>query len=608
MGTSMKIQVLGAGLDVGRSCLLLNIASRHILLDCGAHHGFADKRRFPDFSSLPPNTLSNIECILVTHFHFDHAGALPFLACNHNCKAPIYMTEPTYHLTSLMLQDFLSTSALRQHNCPFTESDVQTMLTRVKFLDLAKPTQILPSTSTASEDNSVTITAYPAGHTLGAVMLHVLAAGKSLLYSGDYSLRPDRVLRPAALPHRLSPHIFVTEATYCSSVRLSTYDTEDDMVAAVLHSLSRRGKVLFPVSAYGRVHAICASISRLAPQFALHEVPVYVVSGTATKALDIYNRFADSWMVQSCNKSSRCIHCRVHSSPLVENKIGNNNVSKSNGEAATEHEHVKPESVGSDSKNSSKKRKIEETVVEAGGNINETNEINRAKDKGTESNDLRNNNRGRKRTRCTSACSFSLLRNLRPFNRAQDWHVIEESGPVVLFATPANLSTGISRQVFQAWCPHPDNLVVMPSASFATSVSPNVNQGGSGYTNSPQVRCKIVNALYACHPDSSDILRICQHIEPKSVMLVHGEQTKVLAFQKRVEKILGVPCFAPANGDKIEVPQHILTQPSAVEALSVGGGVECEQEGKQENSTKVKFELPNAFLQIAKKHKISLKV
>lgn len=612
---SMKIQVLGAGLDVGRSCLLLTIASRHILLDCGAHHGFADKRRFPDFSSLPPETLSNIECILVTHFHFDHAAALPFLACNHNCKAPIYMTEPTSHLTSLMLHDFLSTSATRQHSCPFTESDVRTMLTRVKILDLEKPTQILTSTSSSSKDNSVTITAYQAGHTLGAVMLHVVGGGHSLLYSGDYSLRPDRVLRPVSLPHRLAPHLFVTEATYCSSVRFPTDDTENDMVAAVLHSLSRRGKVLFPVSAFGRVHAICASLSRLAPQFALHEVPAYVVSGTTTKALDIYNRFANDWMIQSCEENSQCIHCRTSSSLSTASQEVEANGLKSNGHSAAEHTQAESKSAANhetrdDGEAPSKKRKIE-TALEVNGSTNDSNGNAKQKDevmgKENVNNNNKNSNRGKKRSRCMSSCTHSLLRNLRPFNRTQDWHVIDGPGPILLFATPANLSTGISRQVFQSWCTHPDNLVVMPSASFATSVAANSSNGSSAYNNSPQVRCKIVNSLSACHPDSSDILRICHHIEPKSIMLVHGEQTKVLAFRKRVEKVFGVPCYAPANGDTVSIPHHILSQQGAPDESSNANGVGDEGDKNCDSSrSKMKLQLPKALIQIAERHDISL--
>ena len=36
----IKVTPLGAGQDVGRSCLLVNIGSKNIMLDCGMHMGF----------------------------------------------------------------------------------------------------------------------------------------------------------------------------------------------------------------------------------------------------------------------------------------------------------------------------------------------------------------------------------------------------------------------------------------------------------------------------------------------------------------------------------------------------------------------------------------
>ena len=46
----IRVTPLGAGQDVGRSCLLLSIGGKNIMLDCGMHMGFSDDRRFPDFS------------------------------------------------------------------------------------------------------------------------------------------------------------------------------------------------------------------------------------------------------------------------------------------------------------------------------------------------------------------------------------------------------------------------------------------------------------------------------------------------------------------------------------------------------------------------------
>lgn len=47
---SVQIVPLGAGQDVGRSCILVSIGGKNVMLDCGMHMGYQDERRFPDFS------------------------------------------------------------------------------------------------------------------------------------------------------------------------------------------------------------------------------------------------------------------------------------------------------------------------------------------------------------------------------------------------------------------------------------------------------------------------------------------------------------------------------------------------------------------------------
>ena len=46
---SLSVVPLGAGQDVGRSCLVLTLGGKNVLLDCGMHMGYEDARRFPDF-------------------------------------------------------------------------------------------------------------------------------------------------------------------------------------------------------------------------------------------------------------------------------------------------------------------------------------------------------------------------------------------------------------------------------------------------------------------------------------------------------------------------------------------------------------------------------
>ena len=46
----IRIVPLGAGQDVGRSCILVSIGSKNVMFDCGMHMGYQDARRFPDFN------------------------------------------------------------------------------------------------------------------------------------------------------------------------------------------------------------------------------------------------------------------------------------------------------------------------------------------------------------------------------------------------------------------------------------------------------------------------------------------------------------------------------------------------------------------------------
>lgn len=472
----MDLRILGGGQDVGRSCFLLSVSNRHILLDCGAHHGFADARRFPDFSSLPADVLGSIDVILISHFHFDHAAAIPLLAQGHGCTAPIYMTEPTLELVRLMLDDFHTTSWKRGESLPFSKMDIDVTLSRVQLL---KPNISTPVGATGD----VIVTALHAGHSLGAVMFHVQVTNRTVLYSGDYSVRPDRILPSASVPLAIRPDVFITEATYCDGTHTqrSLREADAEMLDAIVFTLNCRGKVLIPVPAFGRIHSVCAALSSLKSFYPLDEVPMYVVSGLATKAAAVYDRFAADWTVRT-DRLASCFQCETRT------------VSMS----------------------------------------------------------------GTKRSRFANACKHDLVRNLRSFNRNDDWHVIDDPGPIILFATPASLSAGISRDVFNIWSTHPENLVVVPSAAFATSVA--AGAFSTKFLELPNVRCKIVNMSVASHPDQTDILRMCRHVDPRCIVLVHAEKTKVLAFRESVEKLQNIPVFAPANNSTISIKDNIIAK------------------------------------------------
>lgn len=66
----LRVLCLGAGQDVGKSCVVVSFEGGvNIMFDCGIHMGYSDERRFPDFSLLSTAHDMKIDCLLITHLY-----------------------------------------------------------------------------------------------------------------------------------------------------------------------------------------------------------------------------------------------------------------------------------------------------------------------------------------------------------------------------------------------------------------------------------------------------------------------------------------------------------------------------------------------------------
>ena len=185
----IKVTPLGAGQDVGRydtnnenhsllnksinikiparSCLLLSIGGKNIMLDCGMHMGFNDDRRFPDFSYVTTDEplTEYIDAVIISHFHLDHCSALPFMTEMVGYNGPIYMTVPTKAIAPILLEDMRKVAVDRKGEQNFfTSSNIKDCMKKVVAVNLHQVVQV---------DSELEIKAYYAGHVLGAAMFQV---------------------------------------------------------------------------------------------------------------------------------------------------------------------------------------------------------------------------------------------------------------------------------------------------------------------------------------------------------------------------------------------------------------------------------------------------
>ena len=93
----MKLHFLGGAMEIGGSCIYLNIAGKRILMDCGIRQS-GTKDPLPDFAAIQAH--GGLDAILVSHAHMDHIGTLPLISKAYP-DARIYMTAMSADLTAL---------------------------------------------------------------------------------------------------------------------------------------------------------------------------------------------------------------------------------------------------------------------------------------------------------------------------------------------------------------------------------------------------------------------------------------------------------------------------------------------------------------------------
>jgi len=290
----IKITPLGAGQDVGRSCILLSMGGKNIMLDCGMHMGFNDERRFPDFTYIAPEgpLTSYIDCVIISHFHLDHCGALPYFTEIVGYTGPVYMTHPTKAIAPILLEDMRKIAVERKGESNFfTSQNIKDCMKKVVAVTLHQSVMV---------DGQLEIKAYYAGHVLGAAMFWIRVGSQSVVYTGDYNMTPDRHLG-AAWIDKCRPDLLISESTYATTIRDSKRCRERDFLKKIHECVDRGGKVLIPVFALGRAQELCILLETYWERMNL-KVPIYFAVGLTEKANNYYKMFI-TWTNQKIRKT-----------------------------------------------------------------------------------------------------------------------------------------------------------------------------------------------------------------------------------------------------------------------------------------------------------------
>mmetsp|Transcript_62987 Transcript_62987/g.144945 ORF Transcript_62987/g.144945 Transcript_62987/m.144945 type:complete len:633 (-) Transcript_62987:470-2368(-) len=220
---------------------------------------------------------------LVTHFHLDHSGALPYFVNRTHFQGKVLMTHATRAICPYLWHDYARVSRVSEDDHIFTREDIDKTMDCIEVVDFHQTVT----------SNGISVTAYGAGHVLGACMFLVDIGGIRVLYTGDYSQDDDRHLPKAEVPPT-DVHVLIVEATYGVQAHEPREQREQRLVQYIHQVVRMGGRCLLPVFALGRAQEILLILDEYwANNPDLHQVPVYYFSPMANKCMRVFETYTN---------------------------------------------------------------------------------------------------------------------------------------------------------------------------------------------------------------------------------------------------------------------------------------------------------------------------
>lgn len=288
----MKLIFIGAAHEVTGSCYLLEACGKNILIDCGLEQG-------RDIFINKPIPISDreIDAVLLTHAHMDHAGRLPLLY-KEGFSGNIHSTQATKELCEIMLQDsahiqlfeaeWKNRKGIRKGEPPveplYVAEDVKGTLDRFISHSYGEKVSLF---------NGIEFRFVDSGHLLGSASIEVWitedGVTKKIVFSGDIG----NINQPL-----INDPQYIEEADYV--VMESTYGTRDhgaapdyitELTDILQTTFDRGGNVVIPAFAVGRTQVLLYFIRQIKMENRIkghNNFKVYVDSPLANEATEIF--------------------------------------------------------------------------------------------------------------------------------------------------------------------------------------------------------------------------------------------------------------------------------------------------------------------------------
>jgi uncharacterized protein len=277
-----SLLTLGGFAEIGRSCMLLETRESKIILDCGLNLSAKDSLAAVPRFDIAGIHMEDVDAVVLSHAHLDHTGYLPALF-KYGYRGPVYSTEPTLLLMSMLQRDYLRHSG---NYALYSEQDIDNAVAHTITLMHGIVTDISPDVKLVLSNS---------GHIVGStsIHLHIGNGEHNVVYTGDMKFGKTLTLENASWNF---PRVetMIIESTYGGKedIMCPREQAEANLAGAVERTVVTGGHVLLPVPAVGISQELILLLDRFTKDGRLQtKVLVEKIISEATAVYEAYPEF-----------------------------------------------------------------------------------------------------------------------------------------------------------------------------------------------------------------------------------------------------------------------------------------------------------------------------
>ena len=290
----IKIKFFGAAREVTGSMHLIEKDGFKILLDCGMQQG-KRKESFERNRNFPFNP-EEINALILSHAHIDHAGNIPTLISK-GFNKKIFTTHPTRDLCEYMLPDsaYVQIKDVEYVNKKRAKQG-KTLFEPLYTVEQAKESIRYFVPKNLGEhfllNDDIDVYFLNAGHILGSAITVLSLKEKDKIlkigFTGDLGRKQLPILKEPDFLTNVD--YLIIESTYGGRNHGEIKDAFEKLAKIVNETYDRKGKIIIPVFAVERSQEILYGLNKLYIEKKIPEIPVFMDSPLAINITDVFAR------------------------------------------------------------------------------------------------------------------------------------------------------------------------------------------------------------------------------------------------------------------------------------------------------------------------------